>query len=90
MSALWSALVGAWSRWKYAEEEDAPAASSPHRRSSETPQEEIARLRQTIARERRNLKDFQRFECAGLAGPCESSIRAMESRIRALEMRKAI
>jgi hypothetical protein len=90
MSAFWSSLVGVWSRWKYAEEDDAPKETASRRKGSETPQEEIARLRQTIARERRNLNDFKRFECAALAGPCESSIRAMESRIHALEMKKAI
>lgn len=82
--------MGVWSRWKYVEEDDAPTASAARVRSSETPQEEIARLRQTIVRERKNLKEFQRFSCGALAGPCESSIRAMESRIKALELRKAI
>ncbi len=90
MSAFWSALVGVWSRWRYVEEDEAPTSSGSRRQSRETPQEEIARLRQTIERERRNLREFQRFACGALAGPCESSIRAMESRIRALEMRKAI
>ena len=90
MRALWSALMGVWSRWKYVEEEDAPSASGSRRKASETPQEEIARLRRTIDRERRNLKEFQRFSCGALAGPCEDSIRAMEARIHALEMKKAI
>ena len=90
MKALWSALMGVYSRWKYVEEDAAPSASSAGRRSSETPQEEIARLRKTIDRERRNLKEFLRFDCRALAAPLESSIRAMESRIHALELRKAI
>ena len=89
MRAMWNALVGIYTRWKFVEEEaaDAPAAPS---KASESPQDEIARLRQTIARERRNLQTFVRFNCATLAGPVESSIRAMESRIRALEMRRAM
>lgn len=90
MKALWSALMGAYSRWRFVEESDAPSPAASRRKSSETPQEEIARLRQTIARERRNLAEFTRFECGALAGPCEASIRAMESRIHALELRKAI
>ena len=90
MKALWSALVGVYSRWKYVEEDAAPSVSSAGRKSGETTQEEIARLRKTIERERRNLKDFLRFDCRALAAPLESSIRAMESRIHALELRKAV
>ena len=90
MKALWSVLVGVYSRWKYVEEDAAPSVASAGRRSAETPQEEIARLRKTIDRERRNLKEFLRFDCRALAAPLESSIRAMESRIHALEFRKAI
>jgi hypothetical protein len=89
MRALWSALVGVYTRWKFVEDE-APSRPVASSKSSETPGEEIARLRQTIARERRNLETFIRFNCAALAGPLEGSIRAMESRIRALEMRQAI
>jgi hypothetical protein len=89
MRALWTALVGVYTRWKFVEE-DAPSPASGPGKASESPQEEIARLRQVIAREQRNLQTFVRFNCAALAGPVESSIRAMESRIRALEMRRAI
>jgi len=59
--------------------------SSP-KPSVETPKDEIVRLRAAIARERRNLESYIRFECAALARPCQDSIRAMESRIHALEM----
>ena len=89
MRAMWKALVGVYTRWKFVEDE-APAESGRTSKAAETSQEEIARLRQTIARERRNLETFVRFNCGALAGPVESSIRAMESRIRALEMRQAI
>ena len=89
MRTLWSALMGVYTRWKFVEEE-APAEQASSSRPVESPQEEISRLRQAIARERRNLQTFIRFNCAALAGPVESSIRAMESRIRALEMRRAI
>lgn len=88
MKALWTALVGAYTRWRFVEDEEAAAPNAPA--AVESPKDEIARLRQTIARERRNLADFTRFDLRALAGPCESSIRAMESRIRALEMRQAI
>ncbi|RPH42807.1 MAG: hypothetical protein EHM91_09115 [Planctomycetota bacterium] len=90
MKALWSVLMGVYSRWKYVEEDSAPSVSSVGRKATETPLEEIARLRKTIERERRNLKEFLRFDCRALAAPLESSIRAMESRIHALEFRKAI
>jgi hypothetical protein len=89
MKALWSVLMGVYSRWKYVEEDAAPSVSSAGRKTTETPQEEVARLRKTIERERRNLKEFLRFDCRALAAPLESSIRAMESRIHALELRKA-
>jgi hypothetical protein len=90
MKSFWSALKGMYARWKYVEEDAGPAASTASRKSSETPQEEIARLRRTIDRERRNLREFVRFDCRALAAPLESSIRAMESRIHALELRKAM
>jgi len=89
MTAIWKALVGVYTRWKFVEDE-APVAASSASKGKESPQDEITRLRQTIDRERRNLQTFVRFNCAALAGPVESSIRAMESRIRALEMRQAI
>jgi hypothetical protein len=86
---LWSALVGVYTRWKFVEDE-APVDERVPSKAVETSQEEIFRLRQTIARERRNLQTFVRFNCAALAAPVESSIRAMESRIHALEMRRAM
>ena len=89
MRAMWNALVGIYTRWKFVEEEASETPVAPSK-ASEAPQEEIARLRRTIERERRNLQTFLRFNCATLAGPVESSIRAMESRIRALEMRRAM
>jgi hypothetical protein len=89
MKTLWTALVGVYHRWKFVEDE-APAAAGASSKKPESAKEEITRLRQTIDRERRNLETFVRFNCAALAGPVESSIRAMESRIRALEMRQAV
>ena len=89
MRTLWSALVGVYTRWKFVEEE-AAESSAPRSGAPESPKEEIVRLRLAIDRERRNLQTFVRFNCGTLAGPVESSIRAMESRIRALEMRRAI
>jgi hypothetical protein len=89
MKALWTALVGVYRRWKFVEDE-APSSRGASSHKPESAQEEIARLRQTIDRERRNLQTFVRFNCAALAAPVESSIRAMESRIRALQMRQAV
>ena len=89
MKTVWKALVGVYTRWKFVEDEG-PSQAAPSAKGSESAHDEISRLRQTIARERKNLQTFVRFNCAALAGPVESSIRAMESRIRALEMRKAI
>lgn len=87
MRTLLTALAQVYTRWRFVEETETvkPAAAR-----SEAPTDEIARLRASIVRERHNLDYFRRFNCAGLAGPCESSIRAMESRIHALELRKAI
>jgi hypothetical protein len=90
MRALWSALMGAYSRWRFVEDIDSAGETQTRRKSAETPEEEITRLRRAIARERHNLESFLRFDCRALAGPCESSIRAMESRIHALDFRKAV
>jgi len=87
MRSFWTALKGVYTRWRFVEEADAPGATGSRRKATETPEEEVQRLRAAIQRERRNLVSFQRFDCGALAGPCESSIRAMESRIRALELR---
>lgn len=89
MRALFTALAQVYSRWRFVEEESAtskPAAT----RVTETPADEMARLRASIARERGNLESFRRYNCAGLAGPCESSLRALESRLHALELRRAL
>ena len=90
MSRIWSALVTAYTRWRFVEDADDATEAKSKRPATETPEEEIRRLRRTIAREQANLADFRRYDCRALASPLESSIRAMESRIRALELRKAI
>jgi len=90
MKKIWSTLMQAYARWRYVEDTDGDAESAARPKAVETPEEEIRRLRQTIARERANLAAFLRFDCRALAAPLESSIRAMESRIHALELRKAI
>jgi hypothetical protein len=90
MKKLWSALVGVYTRWRFVEDTEGEGQTGHERKAAETPEEEIQRLRQTIARERVNLAAFVRFDCRALAGPLESSIRALESRIRALELRKAV
>jgi hypothetical protein len=85
MKALFSALVGIYTRWRYVE--DTGPADRPSSRSvAETPKDEAVRLKASLDRERRNLQSYVRFNCAALAGPCEQSIRAMEGRLRALEM----
>ena len=84
MKALFAALVGAYTRWRYVEDDEPVRKPAP--RTPETPKDEASRLRAAIARERRNLESYVRFQCAALAGPCESSIHAMEGRLRALEM----
>ena len=85
MKALLAALVGAYTRWRYVEDTDGASKPEP-KPSAEAPKDELVRLRAAIARERRNLESYLRFNCAALAGPCKDSIRAMEGRIRALEM----
>lgn len=85
MKSLFAALIGAYTRWRYVEDTD-PTSKAPVRPIAESPKNEITRLKASLARERRNLESYLRFNCAALAGPCEDSIRAMESRLRALEM----
>lgn len=85
MKALFSALVGIYTRWRYVEDTE-PAGRPASRPVPETPKDEAVRLRASLDRERRNLQSYVRFNCAALAGPCEQSIRAMEGRLRALEM----
>jgi hypothetical protein len=82
MRAWLSALTQVYTRWRFVEDTD----GAKPRGMAEAPADESARLRESIARERRNLEYFRRFNCAGLAGPCEASIRAMEGRLRAREM----
>jgi hypothetical protein len=85
MKALFSALVGIYTRWRYVED-TGPSDRLVSRPAAETPKDEAVRLRASLDRERRNLQSYVRFNCAALAGPCEQSIRAMEGRLRALEM----
>lgn len=85
MKAILAALVGAYTRWRYVEDTDVASMPEP-KPAAEAPKDELVRLRTAIARERRNLESYLRFNCAALAGPCQDSIRAMEGRIRALEM----
>ena len=85
MKALLSTLVGIYTRWRYVED-TGPAAPPASRPAAESPKDEVVRLRASLERERRNLQSYIRFNCSALAGPCEQSIRAMEGRLRALEM----
>ena len=86
MRALFQTLVGVYTRWRYVEDVDAPPRKvDPAPLTKESSKDEATRLRAAIARERRNLESFVRFNCAALAGPCEASIRAMEGRLRALD-----
>ena len=89
MRALLSVLTQVYTRWRFVEDTDAP---SPKSAPSGAPGDEIARLQVAIERERQNLEYFRRFDCGTLARSCESSIRAMEGRIRAAELgsRKAV
>jgi len=85
MKALFSALVSIYTRWRFVEDTGTAEQAAP-RPVAESPKDEIGRLRSSLDRERRNLQSYIRFNCAALAGPCEQSIRAMEGRLRALEM----
>lgn len=86
MKAILATLINAYSRWRFVEEADAETPASRKPAAPETSKDEVTRLRTAIARERRNLDSYRRFHCAALAGPCETSIRAMEGRLRALDM----
>ena len=86
MKALFQALVGVYTRWRYVEDVEPTPRRAAEPALLEPPKDEVTRLRTAIARERRNLESFLRFQCATLAGPCETSIRTMEGRLRALEL----
>jgi len=90
MKKIWSALLSVYTKWRFVEDTEGSSPATARSKAAETPEQEIQRLRQTIARERANLASFLRFDCRALAAPLESSIRAMESRIHALELRKAV
>ena len=85
MRAILATLMSAYTRWRFVEDTDGDEPSATKPPAIETPKDEGTRLRAAIARERRNLESFARFNCAALAGPCEASIRALEGRLRALE-----
>jgi hypothetical protein len=86
MKALLAALVGVYTRWRFVEDTNGDERPDRAPAVKETPKDEVTRLRAAIARERRNLESYLRFQCSALAGPCQDSIHAMEGRIRALEM----
>ncbi|HEV3028530.1 MAG TPA: hypothetical protein VG457_13210 [Planctomycetota bacterium] len=86
MKALLAALVGVYTRWRYVEDTEGDKRSDAAPAARETPKDEVTRIRAAIARERRNLESYLRFQCSALAGPCQDSIHAMEGRLRALEM----
>ena len=85
MRSLLATLKNAYAKWRFVEDTDGAAPAASKSKPTETPKDEVTRLRAAIARERRNLESFVRFNCAALAGPCEASIRAMEGRLRALD-----
>jgi hypothetical protein len=85
MRSILASLMNAYTKWRFVEDTDGGAPATARTAATETPKDEVTRLRAAIARERRNLESFVRFNCAALAGPCEDSIRAMEGRLRALE-----
>lgn len=89
MRAIWTALVGVYVRWKFVEETESAPEAARTRGRTQTGADELHRLRDAISREQGNLRSFERYECRALAGPCEASIRALESRIRALELQQA-
>lgn len=86
MRALFQVLVGVYTKWRYVEDVEAPPRKAAEPLLKDNPKDEVTRLRAAIARERRNLESFLRFQCGTLAGPCEASIRSMEGRLRALEL----
>ena len=85
MRAILASLISAYTKWRFVEDTDGASTAAARPAVTETPKDEVTRLRAAIARERRNLESFVRFNCAALAAPCEASIRAMEGRLRALE-----
>ena len=86
MKSILASLISAYTKWRFVEDTDGAPSVAAKSAATETPKDEVTRLRTAIARERRNLESYLRFQCAALAGPCKDSIQAMEGRIRALEM----
>lgn len=83
MRRFLAAVARLYWAWRF-QEETAPAlAPAPAAGGGD----ELDSLRRSLAREEQKLEDYRRYRCEGLARPCESSIRSLRTRIRALEMR---
>lgn len=74
------ALTSLIRRWRYVEEEGAPAP-----RTAASAESEADRLRRSIARDEALVADFRRQGCLELARARESSLRALRTRLAALE-----
>ena len=78
------------SNWRSAEETlpSAPVSRAPSvlPRRIESPQEELARMREARAHAKEKIKTFRTFRTEAMARDCEQSLHAIERRMRALEM----
>jgi hypothetical protein len=74
------ALTSLIRRWRYVEEEGADAP-----RTAASAETEAQRLRRSIARDEALVADFRRQGCAELARAREASLRALRTRLSAIE-----
>jgi hypothetical protein len=78
---MFAFLGNLYRRWRFVEEDLAPAqvAGVPGAKDARR------RLEETIAREERQIADFRRNGCEGLARSREGTLRHLHARLRALK-----
>ena len=84
MAKVLGLLADLYRRWRFVEEEPATASQGERVR---TPSDERTRLQRAVERDRKMVEHYRRSGCETLARDREASVRAMERRIQALEMK---
>ena len=81
MLRIMGALATLYRRWKYVEEDLAPASVTAVLPAGS----EALRTRRAIERGERLLTDYRRNGCVGLARECETNLRSLRTHLAALE-----
>ena len=84
MTRVLGMLANLYRRWRFVEDV-APTASQADR--VRTPSDERTRLARAVERDRKMVDHYRRNGCETLARDREASVRAMERRIQAMELR---